>query len=65
MREIIELEGRMYHSHHIISHRFGIDRKTVKNWVGKGFLPKPVRMGRHDYYDLVAVERRALANSRL
>jgi len=51
MREIIELEGRMYHSHHIISHRFGIDRKTVKNWVGKGFLPKPVRMGRHDYYD--------------
>ena len=63
MRYIIVLENQEYHSHRIVCQRFGVDRKTIKNCVSKGALSKPVRLGRHNYYDLVAVERRALANS--
>jgi hypothetical protein len=62
---VIILEDREYHSHRVIGRRFGVDRKTVLNWVLKGILPKPVRMGRHNYFDLQAVERRALAASHL
>jgi hypothetical protein len=56
MKDIIELEGREYQSHRIVCQR--IDPKTVKSWVKNGTLPKPVKLGRHDYYDM-AVERRA------
>jgi len=65
MKYVIGLEGREYHSHHVLVRHFGVDRKTIKNWISKGILPKPVRLGRHEYYDLIAVERRALANSHL
>lgn len=58
IKDIIELEGREYQSHRIVCQRFGIDPKTVKSWVKNGTLPKPVKLGRHDYYDM-AVERRA------
>jgi hypothetical protein len=65
MKDIIELEGREYQSHRIVCQRFGIDPKTVKSWVKNGTLPKPVKPGWHDYYDMVAVKRRALAASHL
>jgi hypothetical protein len=61
MKDIVELENRLYHSHQFVAAHLGVDPKPIKAWVRNGGLPRPIRLGRHSYFDLAVWTDRVLA----
>lgn len=55
MKLTIELAGKSYDAPAILQQRFGINKNTITNWVERGLLPTPIKIGRHHYFprDLV------------
>jgi predicted DNA-binding transcriptional regulator AlpA len=58
MKDSIELDGRMFDHSHLVAQRFQISAATVRRWVRRGLLPKPVRLGSNAYYDRSEVDFR-------
>jgi hypothetical protein len=58
MKSSITLQRKNYKTRDAFAEKFGVTAKTIGDWVRRGILPKPVRIGRVKYYEVVEVETR-------
>ena len=58
MKKSIELQGVIYDTGQMLIKRYGISKMTLWRWTKRGFLPKPLKLGRTKYYARDEVESR-------
>jgi predicted DNA-binding transcriptional regulator AlpA len=58
MKRTIILSGCTYDSGGLLQDRYGLSPMTVYRWTKDGFLPRPIKLGRTNYYARVEVEDR-------
>src|SRR4051812_31345844 len=53
----ITIDGLHYEPLNAIARRLHMTRRTVYNWIDRGWLPHPVKLGSRVYFSCVAVNR--------
>lgn len=51
MKRTLEIAGKTYIATEIVKDRLGIADGVVNNWIKRGWLPRPLRLGRRNYFD--------------
>jgi Helix-turn-helix domain len=58
MKHTLELQGRLYESSALLSARYGVSSNVLWKWHKRGLLPRPVKLGRRNYFPKDEVEAR-------
>jgi hypothetical protein len=61
MKDTVELAGRVFESKSAICDRLGVSLMSLRGWHDRDILPKPVRLGRSNYYDRDELDKRLTA----
>ena len=60
MKDVLELQGRVYESRSAICERLGVTFMTLRAWKVNGLLPPAVRIGKADYHDRAELDARLI-----
>jgi hypothetical protein len=63
MKDVIELDGRVFDSKRSLCKRFGVSVMALQRWKDKGLLPPPIRLGKANFYDRRETECRLAASA--
>jgi len=58
MKRSIVLSGQTYDSGGLLRDRYGLSAMTLHRWAKDGLLPRPIKLGRTNYYPRSEVEDR-------
>ena len=61
MKHTVELLGRVFETRTAICERLGVSLMAIKGWRERGILPKPVQIGRSNYYPRDELDKRLAA----
>ena len=53
----ITIEGRPYEPLNAVATRLHMTKRSVYNWIGRGWLPPPVKLGSRVYFSCAVVDR--------
>jgi len=61
MKDMIELQGRVYKTTKLVLAKFGMDGQTLRKMVKNELVSAPVKIGNKHYYDWESIESKILA----
>jgi len=61
MKEIIELQGRIFESRAAIGARFGVSNQAIQRWKDRGLLPPAIKFGKAEFFARDELDRRLAA----
>jgi hypothetical protein len=58
MNTLLTLNGKDFVTLGFVTKTFGINRKTFYEWKARGFVPDPIKIGKHHLYERQELEAR-------